>query len=362
MSSAAASQKFPYSHFAPIDCDLHPSVPNMTVLLPYFDEPWQEAIKLRGVPDLNLSSYPPSAPLSCRPDWRIGSSKGASNLEQLKAQALDPFGTRFGICNCLYGGQVIPDGYLGAAVCKAVNSWIAREWLDEDSRLRASIVVPIQNPGLAVEEIERCANDLRFVQVLMLAMAEMPLGRSYYWPIYEAAVRHNLPIGIHAGSMFRQPLSGVGWHSYLAEDYTSNALAFGAQLASLVSEGVFKKFPDLTVVLIESGISWLPSMMWRFDKLWRGIRAEVPWVDRPPSEIICERVRLTSQPFDVPPNSPMLTKTLEHFDAENMILFSTDYPHWQFEGNAAMPEGIPDKMLEKIFVENARQTYPRMRA
>ena len=71
------------------------------------------------------------------------------------------------------------------------------------TRLRASIVVPAQAPLLAAEEIERCAGDRRFVQVLLPVACEMMLGRCYYWPIYEAAAQHGLPIGIHAGSMYR---------------------------------------------------------------------------------------------------------------------------------------------------------------
>ena len=59
------------------------------------------------------------------------------------------------------------------------------------------------------------AGDRRFVQVLMLVMGEMPLGRRQYWPIYAAAERHGLPIGIHAGSSYRHPLTPVGWPSDL---------------------------------------------------------------------------------------------------------------------------------------------------
>ena len=82
-----------------------------------------------------------------------------------------------------------------------VNDWIAKEWLDRDPRLRASIVVPTQNVEYAVDEIERCAKDRRFVQILVLAMQETPLGRRrHWWPIYAAAERHGLPIGIHPGS------------------------------------------------------------------------------------------------------------------------------------------------------------------
>ena len=104
---------------------------------------------------------------------------------------------------------------LGAAMARAVNDWIAREWLDRDPRLRASIVVPQQNAELAVEEIERCAADQRFVQVLLLVSGELPLGRRQNWPIYAAAERHGLPIGIHAGSTYRHPNTPVGWPSYL---------------------------------------------------------------------------------------------------------------------------------------------------
>ena len=186
------------------------------------------------------------------------------------------------------------------ALCRAINHWIAAEWLDRDPRLRASIVVPVHSAELAAEEIDRCAADKRFVQVLMLAMTELPLGRRQNWPIYRAAERHDLPIGIHAGSSFRHPPSAIGWPSYYLEDYVSQAPGFAAALNSLVTEGVFVKFPRLKVVLIESGVTWLPAYLWRINKTWRGVRAETPWLDRPPSEIIREHVRLTIQPFDDP--------------------------------------------------------------
>ncbi len=44
------------------------------------------------------------------------------------------------------------------------------------------------------------------------------------------------------------------------------------------------KFPKLKVVLIESGVTWLPPYLWRLSKFWRGVRNEVPWIDRPPEE------------------------------------------------------------------------------
>ena len=102
------------------------------------------------------------------------------------------------------------------AFCRALNDWLAKEWLDKDTRLRGSIVIPIQSVEKSVAEIERCAADRRFVQVLMLVMGDMPLGKRAYWPIYAAAERLGLPIGIHAGSNYHNPptLGRLGFLSH----------------------------------------------------------------------------------------------------------------------------------------------------
>src|ERR1700726_2126761 len=140
---------------------------------------------------------------------------------------------------------------MAAAFCKAINDWIAAEWLSRDARLRASIVVPLQAPDLAIEEIERHAADHRFVSVLVLAQGESLLGRRHYWPVWQAAEKHKLPIAIPAGSQYRQAPSSVGWPSYRYEYYLAEAQAFQAQILSLIYEGVFVKFPGLKVVLID---------------------------------------------------------------------------------------------------------------
>ena len=287
-ASAVVTKPAGYLGYAPVDCDVHCTVPNTTALLPYFDEYWRDAITQRGIDrlSLNLTSYPPNAPISARPDWRPKGKTPGGDLELLKSQALDAFGSRYAILNCLHAAQVFHSEDMSAAFCTAVNDWLVREWLDCDPRLRASILIPSENPELAVAEIERRADDRRFVQVLMWSMNELPLGRRFYWPIYRAAERLALPIGVHAGSLYRHAPSSIGWGSYLTEDYVLQSAAFESQLLSLVSEGAFAKFPDLKVVFIESGFAWLPAFLWRANKTWRGVRGEVPWVKRPPADIV----------------------------------------------------------------------------
>jgi uncharacterized protein len=344
-----------------IDCDIHPTVPSMRALLPYLDDHWRETVEARGIASLESISYPRHAPLTARPNWRDASGQAATDIGAVRADVLDHFGIRLAICNCLCGIQLVFDAYMARAFASALNDWIAREWLDPEPRLRASIVVPLQDPEFAVEEIERCAPDRRFVQVLVLAMGELPLGRRAYWPVYAAALRHGLPIGIHAGSSYRHPVTSVGWPTTYAEDYASQAQGFQAQLTSLITEGVFRQLPDLKVVLLESGVTWLPAYLWRLGKFWRGLRFEVPWVDRPPHEIVREQVRLTIQPLDAPAEAGVVSRIVEHLRSDAMLLFATDYPHWQFEGDAVLPDGLPGDLIEKIAIANPLETYPRLR-
>ncbi len=344
-----------------IDCDLHPAVPGIAALIPYLDPQWADAVAQRGVHDLEPTSYPLRAPLTSRPDWRIAGAKAGSSREQLCTQALDGFGSQAGILNCLYAVTTLFSEDMAAAFARALNDWLAAEWLDKDQRLRASIVVPIQSPPLAAAEIERRAADRRFVQVLLPCLADQPLGRRSLWPIYEAAARHGLPVGIHAGSTYRHPVTPVGWPSYFTEDYVNQAQGFQTQLTSLVCEGVFSKFPSLKVVLIESGFTWLPAYLWRLHKYWRGLRMEIPWVDRPPPEIIREQVRFTLQPVDAPVEGDALLRILDQAGSDELLLFSTDYPHWQFDGQDALPPLLPDSLKTKILIDNPLATYPRLK-
>ena len=189
-----------------IDCDIHPAVGGTrTTLLPYLDDHWKEQVVSRAIDGLDLNSYPPNMPFSGRADWRpADGSKPGSDLAMVQRGAFDQLGASHAICNVLYGAQAVFDPYMAAGFCKAINDWIAAEWLDRDPRLRASIVVPMQAPDLAIEEIERRAADHRFVSVLVLAQGEALLGKRHFWPVWQVAEKHKLPIAIHAGSEYRR--------------------------------------------------------------------------------------------------------------------------------------------------------------
>ena len=52
---------------------------------------------------------------------------------------------------------------------------------------------------------------------------------------------------------------------------------------------------------------------------------------------------------------------MDHVGSDEVIVFSTDYPHWQFDGDEALPDGLADARVRKILIDNPLATYPRLR-
>jgi predicted TIM-barrel fold metal-dependent hydrolase len=342
-----------------IDCDLHSIVPSIEVLTPYLSAYWREQISQSGFKGPVDTAYPASAATSAGPD--VPDAQAGSVAEQLSAlrtQVLDPQHVTYGILNCAYAVDSLHNPDAAAALASAVNDWLAAEWLDSEPRLRASLVVPSQYPELAAREITRLEGHAGFVQVLLPVRSATPYGNRSFQPLFAAAARHDLPVGIHFGGAPGNPPTPVGWPSFYLEEYAGMASVFQSQLLSLVSEGLFDQFPALRVVLIESGCTWLPALMWRFDKEWKGLRREVPWVRRPPSDYIREHVRLTLQPFDAPPEPQHLLRLLDRLGSEEMLLFASDYPHWHDDPpEFVLPDILAAGLAKKILYDNAAALY-----
>ena len=109
--------------------------------------------------------------------------------------------------------------------------------------VRASIVVPASSRR-AAREIDRVGGHPGFVQVFLPVRSRQP-SASASTPDLEAAVRHDLAVGLHFGGAPGNPPTPVGWPSYYLEEYAGMATAFQCQLMCLIVEGVFDRFPTL---------------------------------------------------------------------------------------------------------------------
>src|SRR5262249_38222796 len=153
--------------------------------------------------------------------------------------------------------------------------------------------------------------------------------------IYEACGHHGLAVAVRPGGGLGTAITPVGWPSHLVEDLASQGQAFQSQVASLVLEGALIGRPDVRVVLGGSGVTGLPALGWRLDKNGRGVRREVPWVDRPPSEVIRGAVWLTVRPFDAPPDA--FGEVLSQLGDEPRLLYASGagaVPDLDYDRNA----------------------------
>jgi predicted TIM-barrel fold metal-dependent hydrolase len=245
------------------------------------------------------------------------------------------------------------------AFARAFNDWQIAEWLDKEPRLRASIVVPIQLPTQAAAEIDRIGDHPGFVQVALPVRTERPLGHRVYHPVWDAIARHGLVAAIQFGGVPGNPPTPSGWPSYFYEEYVGAAFNFASQLTNIVAEGVFDQFPSVRVSLVESGFTWLPAHMWRFDKEWRNLRRLVPWVRRAPSEYIREHVRLTVQPLDARTGDPrQLLDVVDQLGSDDMLLYASHYPRVHAgDPETTLIEHLPAALAHKIRDGNARALY-----
>lgn len=342
-----------------VDCDIHASVPSVEALFPYLSEHWREYIGTSAFKGPTDTAYPPHAPTTVAPGAAVteGSPPGSS-LAQVQEQVLDPWGVEVGILNCAYSIDGLHNPDTAAAMAAAVNDWLIAEWLDKEPRLRASVVVPTRVPEMAAREIDRVGGHPGFVQVFLPVRSEAPYGHRRYLPIFDAAVRNDLVVSLQFGGAPGNPPTGSGWPSYYLEEYVGMAQVFQTQVLSLIVEGVFDRFPDLRVALVEGGWTWLPSLMWRIDKDWKGLRREVPWNTRVPSAYIRERMRLSLQPLDAPGKPEHLLQIINQLGSDDLLMFSTDYPHWHFSTpEQAVPAGLAPDQRRKILRDNAFSFY-----
>jgi predicted TIM-barrel fold metal-dependent hydrolase len=275
-----------------------------------------------------------------------------------RSQLLDGCGIEVAI---LTGGFItgvsgLPDSDYGTALARAFNEWSRTEWLDADPRYRLVAQVCTSDPEAAAKEIDRLAADLRVSGIVMPTSSPRTYGQRFYRPIHEACAHHGLPITLHLGGAPRQPTAS-GNPTYYIESRFARPSNYAAHLTSFIFEGVFDQLPALKVCSIESGVNWVPGWMRRMDAAAAALGDQVPWLTARPSEYVVEHIRFSSQPLEDPETKEGLAPILEDMRADRTLMYSSDYPHFDWDDPAESFKGVEGEMRERIFGENARATY-----
>ncbi|TBL78501.1 amidohydrolase family protein [Paenibacillus thalictri] len=343
-----------------IDADVHNAIAKPKDLLPYLPKVWHD--QWLGVgPGYGGGWYSPIGVMRKDAKQPDGGTPGSDPHFMLKHH-FEKWGIDYGILtgSGILGVSLNPDPDFGNAVASAYNDWLVDNWLAVSPVYKGSILINHADPQAAAKEIDRMAKNKDMVQIIMCSGSRMLYGQRFFHPIYEAAERNGLPVAVHPGTEGRgiagaptpsgYPTKYIEWHNILPTNYM-------AHVNSLVCEGVFEKFPGLKFIAIEGGIAWAPHLMWRMDKNYKALRDQVPWLKKLPSEYIRQHVYFTTQPIEEPDKPDQLNQIFDMIGADTNILFSSDYPHWDFDNPRVVLQPIRRDLRQNILCDNAMHLY-----
>lgn len=333
------------------DADVHLSY-SLNTIADYCDDTYS-AEKLQTL-DRGPWSHRPSSGWAGKLGGRVPGGVEISDAETTDEVLCKDFGIDHPICNVMTGLSSVSDTDLAVHMAPACNNLLLDRFLDEKEHFYGIASVAPQRPDKAAEEIDRVAGEDQIVGILLYnAHAGLPLGDVKYDPIYEAADDNDLAVAYHGGAIngfvSQFPIQNYGHETFMSVHTLSHAYQSMSLVCSLIENGTFVKFPDLNFVILESGIGWVPYMMYRLNKEYAIRRSSVPLLERQPEDYIRESMYFATQPIGEPNNPRDMNEMIKLVGPES-IMFSSDYPHWDFDHPDAL-----DKHLRSFSAEERKQ-------
>ncbi len=346
-----------------VDCDVHPT-PKRGELTEFIPERYRARIteRSRGAGSPVYYDAPDySNAFAMRTDtFPDDGNFAGSDPDLMLRQLVMEAGSDVVILGPLNGGGQTEEEV--HALAMATNKWQEACWLDPQhnwhQRYRGSIVAAMDAPEEGAREIEAWAGHPFYSQVLIDSELRPAWGDPRYNPIWEAASRHGIPVACHLGRGHYNelPMSPVGFMTYNHDLMVTYSMLAVNQVMSLVFDGVFDRYPDLQILFIEHAYTWILPLMWRMDRMFE-LSGNETGLKRKPSEYVKDHIWFTTQPMDYPEDKIELTNALEWMEADKLLLFSSDYPHWTFDDPQWVAKHMPEPMRDAIMFGNAIKLF-----
>ncbi len=184
-----------------IDSDVHPWINgDVKGLMPYLGTAWRRRFEggKSTLPDHPLRP-PLAGATSIRRDTKPpGGGADGSDPVFMQEDHLDRYGIEYAVLSSIQAGKLatLPNTDEAVVLARAFNDFFMNEWLTVDSRYRLAMSVAPHDPFAAAEEIRRIGNEEGVVPVFV-PLLNILMGNRHYYPIYEAAEEHGLPILVH---------------------------------------------------------------------------------------------------------------------------------------------------------------------
>ena len=275
----------------------------------------------------------------------------------------------------LYGitgtGMRLKDHDTIAETYRIYNDWVAEFCDSNPGRWYALACIPIHDPNLAAQELQRAADKgpIRGADLIASEVTWPIYTRDGHWdPLWDVVAKNQMSISFHVGGG-RIPVpappdsaNGSSTQNELSYQGVTQSLGqlSGVQwLIGIILSGTCEKFPDFRFVMGECGAGWVPFVLGRMDHIYLDSALDQkfdPPLSMLPSEYWFRQGSTTFQEeSDV--------AQMAHLIGENNMMWGSDYPHpdgvWP-DSKAIIQETMGDldpAVLTKITRDNAVNHY-----
>jgi predicted TIM-barrel fold metal-dependent hydrolase len=230
----------------------------------------------------------------------------------------------------LKGAKVYSDDRdLQIACVRAYNEWLTEFAAGADGRLVPLAIVPTTGIDDAIAEVEWAMKSGHRGCVI----SSFPNGSldpkpedDRFWDLCQS---QDIPISVHIGSFLRGSITGRregGWSSLAFVGMAALTKAGGQTLPAvcdILFSGIFSRFPRIKIVLVESNIGWIPTLLEQSDDMFMRYRWYTGAVNEQkayPSEIFHRNFWATFMVDTV-------GMDLRHRLNLDHMMWSSDYPH-----------------------------------
>ena len=222
-----------------------------------------------------------------------------------------------------------PQVEIEVAMSRAYNRWLCDTILEHEPRIISMLYLPFNDPEATYQMVKDFGHRKGVKGFMVTAPRYKPVHDNAYMKTYRLLEEMGLPISFHAA---------YNWNDQSLQ-MTNRFIAVHAlgfmwfnmvHLTNWVVNGLPERFPKLKVMWIESGLTWAYSLMQRLDHSYKMRTSDCPSLKRKPSEYMREMF-FSTQPMEIPDDPAILEATFKMINAETQLVWSSDYPHWDFD-------------------------------
>jgi predicted TIM-barrel fold metal-dependent hydrolase len=255
----------------------------------------------------------------------------------------------------------VADPQLFSAICRAYNDWLAEFCSVGPDRLKAIAMINVDDVADAVSELERTAK-FGFVGAMITEypLEERRYDHSDYEPLWAAAAGLNMPLSLHTAT--RRVLSNTALVERTVHDASRRATKVflpAISMCDMIFSGVFERYPDLRLAIVEFELSWVPYVLTNMDYTYRERHEEAQYRfkgDTLPSDFFARNVFLSFQEDDI-------GIRLRDRIGVDCMMWGSDYPHSEStfpRSRQVLDEilqGVPEEERAKIVCHNTARLY-----